>query len=101
MPNSIPVPTRERRARMREAREAIVRLLHAEYVPMLTEPLPTELRHLIAQLVAHGLSNREIGERLYLSHRTIGSNLYRIFPKLGVRTRAQLHEALGRETGAG
>jgi len=33
-------------------------------------------------MVAEGLSNREIGERLYLSPRTIGSHLYRIFPKL-------------------
>jgi DNA-binding CsgD family transcriptional regulator len=48
----------------------------------------------IAQLAAQGLSNREIGERLYLSHRTIGSHLYRIFPSLGVRTRAQLRDAL-------
>jgi DNA-binding CsgD family transcriptional regulator len=36
----------------------------------------------IARMVAEGLSNREIGERLYLSPRTIGSHLYRIFPKL-------------------
>ena len=36
----------------------------------------------IASLAARGLSNREIGERLFLSHRTIGSHLYRIFPKL-------------------
>jgi hypothetical protein len=53
MPKSIPVPSRERHARMREARTAIGRLLHVQYVPMLTEPLPTELKHLIAQLVAH------------------------------------------------
>jgi DNA-binding CsgD family transcriptional regulator/tetratricopeptide (TPR) repeat protein len=44
----------------------------------------------IATLAAQGLSNREIGERLYLSPRTIGSNLYRIFPRLGVSSRAQL-----------
>ena len=44
----------------------------------------------IAQLAAAGLSNREIGERLFLSHRTIGSHLYRIFPKLGIAARAQL-----------
>ena len=49
----------------------------------------------IAQLAAQGLSNREIGSRLFLSHRTVGSHLYRIFPKLGVRSRAQLHAALG------
>jgi DNA-binding CsgD family transcriptional regulator len=48
----------------------------------------------IAQLAAAGLSNREIGERLFLSHRTIGSHLYRIFPKLGITARSQLSAAL-------
>ena len=48
----------------------------------------------IAQLAAEGLSNREIGERLFLSHRTVGGHLYRIFPKLGITTRAQLTHAL-------
>jgi DNA-binding CsgD family transcriptional regulator len=48
----------------------------------------------IAQLAAAGLTNREIGQKLYLSHRTIGYHLHRIFPKLGVTTRAQLREAL-------
>jgi DNA-binding NarL/FixJ family response regulator len=48
----------------------------------------------IAQLAAEGLSNRDIGERLYLSHRTVGSHLYRLFPKLGVTSRAQLRNAL-------
>ena len=48
----------------------------------------------VAQLAAQGLSNREIGERLFLSHRTIGSHLYRIFPKLGISNRAQLAAAL-------
>jgi DNA-binding NarL/FixJ family response regulator len=47
----------------------------------------------IAHLAAEGLSNREIGERLYLSHRTIGSHLYRLFPKLGVTSRTQLRTA--------
>jgi ATP/maltotriose-dependent transcriptional regulator MalT len=53
---------------------------------------PQELQ--IAQLAAEGLSNRQIGERLYLSHRTVGSHLYRLFPKLGVTSRAQLRDAL-------
>jgi DNA-binding CsgD family transcriptional regulator len=44
----------------------------------------------IAQLAAEGLTNREIGQRLYLSHRTVGTHLHRIFPKLGVRSRADL-----------
>src|SRR5918995_984123 len=41
----------------------------------------------IAQLATQGLSNRDIGQRLYLSHRTIGTHLYRIFPKLGITSR--------------
>jgi DNA-binding CsgD family transcriptional regulator len=53
---------------------------------------PQELQ--IAQFAADGLSNREIGEQLYLSHRTVESHLYRLFPKLGVTSRAQLREAL-------
>jgi DNA-binding CsgD family transcriptional regulator len=49
----------------------------------------------IARLAAEGLSNREIGERLYLSPRTVGSHLYRIFPKLEITSRAQLVARLG------
>ncbi len=44
----------------------------------------------IAEMAAAGLSNREIGERLFLSHRTVGSHLYRMFPKLGVHSRVEL-----------
>jgi DNA-binding CsgD family transcriptional regulator len=53
---------------------------------------PQELQ--IAQMAAHGLTNREIGERLYLSHRTVSSHLHRIFPKLGVSARSALRAAL-------
>ncbi|MEA2440932.1 MAG: hypothetical protein QOH76_2356 [Thermoleophilaceae bacterium] len=48
----------------------------------------------IAHLAAEGLSNREIGQRLFLSHRTIGTHLYRIFPKLGITARGELDAAL-------
>ena len=48
----------------------------------------------IAQLAAAGLSNRDIGQQLYLSHRTVGSHLYRIFPKLGITSRNQLQTFL-------
>jgi DNA-binding CsgD family transcriptional regulator len=59
----------------------------------LTDALsPQELQ--IAQLVAEGLSNKEIGQQLFLSHRTIGSHLYRIFPKLGITARSHLRAAL-------
>jgi len=49
----------------------------------------------IAQLAAEGLSNREIGHRLFLSHRTVSTHLYRVFPKLGITSRAELSAALG------
>ncbi|GII53422.1 hypothetical protein Pth03_18110 [Planotetraspora thailandica] len=48
----------------------------------------------IARLAAEGMTNREIGRQLYLSPRTVGSHLYRIFPKLNVTSRAQLSARL-------
>jgi DNA-binding NarL/FixJ family response regulator len=53
---------------------------------------PQELQ--IAQLAADGLTNREIGERLYISHRTVGTHLYQLFPKLGVTSRTELRAVL-------
>jgi DNA-binding CsgD family transcriptional regulator len=54
---------------------------------------PQELQ--IARLAAEGLSNREIGQQLYLSHRTISNHLYRIFPKLGITSRVELAAVVG------
>ena len=48
----------------------------------------------IVGMAAAGLTNREIGQRLYLSHRTIGSHLYRAYPKLGIAARSQLRDVL-------
>ena len=53
---------------------------------------PQELQ--IAQMAAEGLSNREIGQQLYISHRTVGYHPHRIFPKLAITSRSQLHAAL-------
>ncbi len=44
----------------------------------------------VASLVADGLGNREIAERLYLSKRTVDSHVEHIFSKLGFSSRAQL-----------
>jgi DNA-binding CsgD family transcriptional regulator len=48
----------------------------------------------IAGMAADGMSNREIGQQLYISHRTVSAHLYRIFPKLGITSRSQLHAAI-------
>ncbi|MFJ3582195.1 BREX system ATP-binding domain-containing protein [Streptomyces sp. NPDC090127] len=51
-----------------------------------------ELR--IAELAATGLSNKEIGALLRLSPRTVAAHLYKIFPKLGITSRAAIAQAL-------
>jgi DNA-binding CsgD family transcriptional regulator len=48
----------------------------------------------IALLAAAGLTNKQIGDRLFLSPRTVGTHLYQLFPKLGVTSRAALRDAL-------
>jgi DNA-binding NarL/FixJ family response regulator len=53
---------------------------------------PQELQ--VARLAARGLTNKEIADQLYLSHRTVGDHLYRTYPKLGITARGQLRDAL-------
>jgi DNA-binding CsgD family transcriptional regulator len=48
----------------------------------------------IARLARDGLSNPEIGARLYLSPRTVEWHLRKVFSKLGIRTRHELADAL-------
>ena len=54
----------------------------------------TAQERLIAELAAAGQSNKQIAAQLYLSPRTVGAHLYRIFPKLGVTSRAGLGQAM-------
>jgi DNA-binding CsgD family transcriptional regulator len=58
-----------------------------------SSPLTPQERE-IADLAASGLSNKQIAGRLFLSHRTVGAHLYRIYPKLGISSRAALRDAL-------
>jgi DNA-binding CsgD family transcriptional regulator len=48
----------------------------------------------VAQMAARGLTNKQIGAELFLSPRTVGTYLYRAYPKLGISTRAALRDAL-------
>ena len=48
----------------------------------------------IAQLACDGLSNPEIGARLFISPRTVEWHLRHVFAKLGIRGRIGLHDAL-------
>jgi len=49
---------------------------------------PTELR--VVELVAQGLTNPQIGERMFISPGTVKVHLSHIFAKLGTATRAEL-----------
>ncbi|MBE1489261.1 helix-turn-helix transcriptional regulator [Plantactinospora soyae] len=48
----------------------------------------------VAELAATGLSTKEVAARLMISPRTVSAHLYRVFPKLGISSRAALRDAL-------
>ena len=58
----------------------------------------TPREHEILGLIAEGLSNREIGERLFVSENTVKTHSSRVFDKLGVNRRVQAVQK-GRELG--
>lgn len=49
---------------------------------------PTEIR--VVELVAEGLTNPQIGERMFISRGTVKVHLSHIFAKLGIATRSEL-----------
>jgi DNA-binding CsgD family transcriptional regulator len=53
----------------------------------------TETERVVAQLVAEGLTNREVSGRLYISPNTVNTHLRHLFQKLGVSSRAGLAAA--------
>jgi DNA-binding NarL/FixJ family response regulator len=54
------------------------------------KPLVSDREKQIVQLVAQGFRNREIGEKLFISERTVKNHLHKIFDKLGVSDRLEL-----------
>jgi len=63
------------------------------------EPLPlTEREREIAMLIAQGLSNRAIAERLTLSPRTVESHVLRAMAKTGTSSRAELAALVARSS---
>ena len=53
----------------------------------------TERELRVAELVSHGLRYREIGERLYVSRRTVETHVAHVFVKLDVQSKAGLAAA--------
>jgi DNA-binding CsgD family transcriptional regulator len=55
-------------------------------------PMETDISHLVAK----GLTNPEIGARLYISRRTVETHLSHVFRKVGLASRTQLAAELSR-----
>ncbi|MFD7084479.1 AAA family ATPase [Streptomyces sp. NPDC059918] len=91
-----PAWTERARAELRAAGPSAAAAAAASAAPL---PTLTWQERRIAELAAGGLTNKEIGARMHLSPRTVSSHLYRVFPKLGITSRAALRDALGRLPG--
>ena len=55
----------------------------------------TETERRVAELVAEGLSNKEVAAKLFVAVRTVEANLSKVYAKLGVRSRTELAGRLG------
>lgn len=58
----------------------------------------TPMENDVVRLVREGLANKEIGERLFISPRTVQTHLTHVFAKLGLTSRIQLIQEPGRHT---
>jgi DNA-binding NarL/FixJ family response regulator len=77
----------------RLSRDAAVALALGEPAPesVAAEESPLGRREAeVARLVADGLSNKQIGARLFISEHTVDSHVRSILNKLGVNSRAQI-----------
>jgi DNA-binding CsgD family transcriptional regulator len=67
--------------------------------PSARQLTPTEQR--VAELVSTGLTNQEVADALFMSVRTVEANLSRIYHKLGVRSRTEVHAKLSSQDASG
>jgi DNA-binding CsgD family transcriptional regulator len=78
-----------------ELRASGVAVTSAPAEPDALDELTPQQRQIV-RLASDGLTDREIGDRLFLSPRTVSSHLYRSYPKLGVASRHQLRDVIAR-----
>jgi DNA-binding CsgD family transcriptional regulator len=78
------------RVRRRLRQLGIQRRLPAERRPSMGWAALTESELAVVRLVADGLTNREVAERLYISSNTVSSHLRHAFEKLGINSRVAL-----------
>jgi DNA-binding CsgD family transcriptional regulator len=82
-----------------ELRACGVPVARAPGEPDALEELTPQQRQIV-HLASDGLTDREIADRLFLSPRTVGSHLYRSYPKLGVASRHQLRDVIAQTSAA-
>jgi DNA-binding NarL/FixJ family response regulator len=77
-------------AQLQEVMEAFSRRAPVHLVSAEGARLLTKREEEVVQLVADGLTNRQIAKELELSEHTVKNNLFRVFDKLGVSSRVEL-----------
>jgi DNA-binding NarL/FixJ family response regulator len=70
-------------------------------VAVRSEPGLTEAERRVAELVAAGLSNRDVAAKLFVSQKTVEHNLTHVYRKLEIRSRAELGRRLDELRGPG
>jgi DNA-binding CsgD family transcriptional regulator len=83
------------RARSRLRAQGVRRRLISSERPETGWAAMTDSERAVAKLVADGLTNREVAERLFLSPHTVGTHLRHVFTKLDINSRVELTRLAG------